>query len=218
MDITWLGHAAIRVRTRTAAVVMEPAARSEGVDMGRPAAAIVTVSHDHPAHAHHAGVRGDPVVLTRPGEYEIEGVQLLGVSTRLAPARGDGDAEEPPPPRRNVVFVLEAELLRLAHLGGTGLPPTRAEIEQLSDIDVLVVPVGGESALAAPAAARLTRELDPRAVIPVCHQPANDGPGDELSAYLTALGIEVDEPVSRLTIQRRGLGETPRVRLLEPRG
>ena len=72
MDITWLGHSAIRVRTRSAAVVMEPAARSEGVEMGRPAAAIVTVSHDHPAHAHAAGVRGDPVVLRRPGDDVVQ--------------------------------------------------------------------------------------------------------------------------------------------------
>ncbi len=218
MDITWLGHAAIRVRTRTAAVVMEPAARSEGVEMGRPTAAIVTVSHDHPAHAHAAGVRGDPVVLTRPGEYEIEGVQLLGVATRLGPAPGDGDADGQARAKRNVVFVLEAEQLRLVHLGGMCVPPTHAEMEQLADTDVLVVPVGGESALAAAAAARLTRELDPRVVIPVCYAQGAGGQSAELSAYLTALGIEAEEPVSRLSVQRRGLGETTRVLLLESRG
>ncbi|MYH40764.1 MAG: MBL fold metallo-hydrolase [Chloroflexi bacterium] len=218
MDITWLGHSAIRVRTRSAAVVMEPAARSEGVEMGRPAAAIVTVSHDHPAHAHAAGVRGDPVVLRRPGEYEIEGVQLLGVATRLGPVRSGGDAAPRAAEGRNVVFVVEAEQLRLAHLGGMGIPPTHGEMEQLADINVLVIPVGGESALAASAAARMTRELDPRVVIPVCYVRDGSGQSAELSAYLTALGIDAEEPVSRLTIQRRGLGETTRVLLLESRG
>ena len=217
MDITWLGHAAVRVRTRTAAVVMEPAARSEGVEMGRPAAAIVTVSHDHPAHNHAAGVRGDPVVLRRPGEYEIQGVQLLGVATRLGPAPGD-DAAPREAEVRNVVFVLEAEQLRLAHLGGMGTPPTHQEMEQLGDVDVLVLPVGGESALTASASARMTRELDPRVVIPVCYAAGGQARSAELSAYLTALGIEAEEPVSRLSIQRRGLGETTRVLLLESRG
>lgn len=216
MDITWLGHAAIRVRTRSAAVVMEPAARSAGVDMGRPNASIVTVSHDHPAHAHVAGVRGDPVALRRPGEYEIEGVLLLGLATQLAPAHRGMEAAAPE--GRNVVFVLEAEQLRLAHLGGMGVPPTRAEVEQLADVDVLVVPVGGETALPAPAAARMTRELDPRVVIPVCYLRDGSGASADLSAYLTALGLEAEEPVSRLTLQRRGIGDATRVLLLESRG
>ena len=216
MDISWLGFAALRVRTRTASVVMEPAARSAGVDMGRPTADIITVSHDHPSHAHVAGVRGEPIVLTRPGEYEIQGVQLLGVATHLAPDASAG-AETPDaasagrPGGRNVVFVLEAEQMRLAHLGAMGTPPTSEEAEQLAGVDVLVVPVGGESTLPAAAAARLTRQLEPHVVIPVCY--ARDGSGDsaELSAYLAALGLEAEEAVTRLSLQRRGLGDATRV-------
>lgn len=223
MDITWLGYAALRLRTRTASVVMEPAARSAGVDMGRPNADIVTVSHDHPSHAHVAGVRGEPVVLTRPGEYEIQGVQLLGVATHLAPAAGAvGEAAEDGEPAirggRNIVFVLEAEQLRVAHLGGMGTPPTSEESEQLSGVDVLVVPVGGEGALVAAAAARLTRQLEPRVVIPVCYERDDSGESAELAAYLGALGLEAVAPVARLSLQRRGLTETTQVLLLESRG
>ncbi len=227
MDITWLGHAAIRVRTRSAAVVMEPAARSAGVDMGRPNADIVTVSHEHPAHAHVAGVRGEPIVLARPGEYEISGMQILGVATHLAPASGsdgapddDAEAEQPDAERggRNVVYVLEAEQLRLAHLGGLGTPPTSEETEQLSGVDILVVPVGGEAALPAAAAARLTRALEPRVVIPVCYEADGSGQSPELTAYLGALGIEAEPAVPRLSLQRRGIGDATRVLLLESRG
>lgn len=223
MDITWLGCSALRVRTRTASVVMEPAARSAGVDMGRPTADIVTVSHDDPSHAHVAGVRGEPVVLTRPGEYEIQGVQLVGVATHLAPeadAAGEATAEGAPGIRggRNVVFVLEAEQLRLAHLGGMGTPPSSEESEQLAGVDVLVVPVGGEAALETAAAARLTRQLEPRVVIPVCYERDGSGESAELAAYLGALGLEAEAPVARLSLQRRGLTETTRVLLLESRG
>ena len=223
MDITWLGYAALRARTRAASVVMEPAARSAGVDMGRPNADIVTVSHDHPSHAHVAGVRGEPVVLTRPGEYEIQGMQLLGVATHLAPAAdAAGEATENGAPAirggRNVVFVLEAEQLRVAHLGGMGTPPTSEESEQLSGVDVLVVPVGGEGALKTAAAARLTRQLEPRVVIPVCYERDASGDSAELAAYLGALGLEAEAPVARLSLQRRGLTDTTRVLLLESRG
>ncbi|MDA0256670.1 MAG: MBL fold metallo-hydrolase [Chloroflexi bacterium] len=219
MDISWLGFAALRVRTRTASVVMEPAARSAGVDMGRPTADIVTVSHDHPSHANVAGVRGEPIVLTRPGEYEIQGVQLLGVATHLAPAAPPPDTEGAASlGGRNVVFVLEAEQLRLAHLGGMGTPPTSEESEQLAGIDVLIVPVGGEGALATAAAARLTRQLEPRVVIPVCYELDASSASTELTAYVSALGLEPEAPVARLSLQRRGLGDATRVLLLESRG
>ena len=48
----------------------------------------------------------------------------------------------------------------------------------------------------------------------------SDGSGDsaELSAYLAALGLEAEEAVTRLSLQRRGLGDATRVLLLESRG
>ena len=100
MDISWLGHACVRVRTRRAAVVMDPADRSAGFTMGRPSAGIVTVGRrGHPHHSHSAGVRGGPVVLDGPGEYEIAGVQVFGVPGRLPAAEG-----EPPEASRNTAF------------------------------------------------------------------------------------------------------------------
>ena len=36
VEISWLGHACVRVRTRRAAAVMDPADRSSGFAMGRP--------------------------------------------------------------------------------------------------------------------------------------------------------------------------------------
>ena len=74
MDITWLGHAAVRVRTRQAALVMDPTDRSAGLDMARPAGEIATISRpEHPHHNHVKGIKGDPVVVDGPGEYEILG-------------------------------------------------------------------------------------------------------------------------------------------------
>ena len=62
MDITWLGHAATRIRTRAAAVVMDPYDKSVGGTMGRPDAHIVTISHDDPLRN---GVAGRPSLFHR---------------------------------------------------------------------------------------------------------------------------------------------------------
>ena len=139
MDISWLGHACFRVRADGAFIVMDPAGRDTGYDIGRPTADIVTISHPDPAFDNVRGVRGDPLTLDGPGEYEVKGTQLLGIATGLRPASEDARSG------RNVAFVLEAEDLRVAHLGGLGTRLTAEQKDQLGDIDVLLVPVGGDT-------------------------------------------------------------------------
>ena len=172
MDISWLGHACIRLRTLQTAVVMDPCDKSSGFDMGRPAADIVTISNSDPHHSHLRGLRGDPIVVDGPGEYETKGVQLTGIATYLsAPAAGAK-------PERNTAFLVESEELRLAHLGGLGTQLTTEQAEQLSNIDILVLPIGGGTTLDAEEATRIVRTLEPKVAIPV-HYPAAGATGDE---------------------------------------
>ena len=211
MDISWLGHACVRLRTRSAAVVMDPASREAGFDMGRPGADIVTISRDHPHHAHASGVRGQPIVIDGPGEYEIEGVQLFGLSSPL-PRAGDDAPDE-----RNTAYVVEAEGLRVAHLGGGCAPPRADEAGLFNGIDILILPIGGDEAVAPERAARTVRDLEPTIVIPVSYDgPA--APGGEpaaLRAFLDASGLGGGEAQPRLNIRPRQLGEEQRVVLLE---
>jgi L-ascorbate metabolism protein UlaG (beta-lactamase superfamily) len=209
MDISWLGHACVRVRAGGTFVVMDPASRETGYDMGRPTAEIVTVSHHDPAHDNIKGLRGEPLVLDGPGEYEVQGVQFLGVATGLRP-RSEGEK-----PERNVVFVVEAEELRVAHLGALGTRLTADQKEQLGDIDILLVPVGGDPALDPVEAGRLTRELEPRVVIPILFTPGEDGAAP--AEFVRAVGVQAEPAIARVTLQKRSLGEKLRLVLLEPR-
>ena len=215
VDISWLGHACVRIRTRQAAVVMDPADRSAGFDMGRPTADIVTASRDHPHHAHASGVRGQPIVIDGPGEYEISGVQIFGIANPLPPADGDADPPDPAS-RRNTAFLLEAEELHVAHLGSARRPPS-AEAELLSSVDILILAIGGDDPDGPAAAARTVRDIEPKIVIPIGHEGPGTraGPGP-LAAFLEAAGLTVEDPQPRLSIQARRLGDQQRVVLLEP--
>lgn len=209
MDISWLGHACLRLRAGGTFVVMDPTSRETGYDMGRPTAEVVTVSHADPAHGNVRGLRGEPLLLDGPGEYEVQGLQVLGVATGLRPA-SEGER-----PGRNVAFLVEAEELRVAHLGGLGTRLTAEQADQLGAIDVLVIPVGGGRVLDAAEAARVVRELEPKVVIPVHYTPeaGSAAPAD----FVRALGIEAEPAVPRLTLQKRGLGDKMRLVILEPR-
>ena len=215
MDITWLGHAAVRVRTRQAAVIFDPTDRSAGIDMGRPSGEIAALSQvQNPHHNHSKGIKGDPVVVDGPGEYEILGTQIEGIRA-LWPA-AEGAEDEPPEP--TTLFICQAEEVRFAHLGGLGQPPTAPQSEALAGVDILIMPIALPGGLDPERAARVARAIEPKMVIPVGYRPSASGDCEELSTFLEAIGGEPEEAVSRLTVNRRNLGDTRRIVLLESRG
>src|SRR3970040_2124823 len=100
MEITWLGHSCFRLRGRGAAIGVDPGDSSTGNTIGRPTAAIVTVSHEHPGHSNVGAVQGTPRVVEGPGEFEISGVMIKGIRTYH-------DGEKGTKLGKNTAFVFE---------------------------------------------------------------------------------------------------------------
>ena len=81
MDISWLGHSCFRLKGRNVTVITDPYSPGLGYTLGKPTANIVTVSHQHEGHSFIQGIGGEPKLVTRPGEYEINGVLIIGIAT-----------------------------------------------------------------------------------------------------------------------------------------
>ena len=213
MDITWMGHAATRIRTRAAAVVVDPYNKSVGGTLGRPDAHIHTISHQDAMRngvSDVAPTDGAPMVLDGPGEYEIRGVLIESVRASLRPVEG-ADPES----LRSVIWHFEAEDLRVAHLGGLGTQPTKEQLDLLSTVDIVIIPIGLEDGLSPVDAAKAIRALEPTITIPVGYDPTGDG--EQLKAFAAALALTPEAPVSRFTIARRATSEERRLVTLESR-
>ncbi|NIN34850.1 MAG: lactamase, partial [Gammaproteobacteria bacterium] len=65
-------------------------------------ARIVTVSHQHPGHSYVQGIGGEPRPVTGPGEYEIDGVLIIGVGTYH-------DTEKGKKRGKNTVYIMEVD-------------------------------------------------------------------------------------------------------------
>lgn len=211
MDLTWLGGVATRMRTRNAAVVMDPYDKSAGGTLGRPDAHIITVSHDDPMRngtAQVAPADGPPMVLSGPGEYEIRGVIIEGVRSSL---RREGEAGIP----HSTLWLFEAEDIRVAHLGGMGVAPNSAAMDVLSVADIVIVPIGLPDTLTGADAAKAVRAMEPSIVIPVGYDPQDQ---TALKAFVSAMAATPEEAVSRFTVTKRDVSdETKRLVILEPR-
>lgn len=165
MDISYLGHSSFRIKTKTGAVVTDPFSKSSGLTPPSVNADIVTVSHQHDDHNSLKGVSGttrrpQPFVISEPGEYEVEGISIFGYPTFHDETKGEERGE-------NVIYLIQAEGLRLLHLGDLGHPLSASLIEELGSIDILMVPVGGVYTIGVKEALEVIDSISPSMVIPM---------------------------------------------------
>src|SRR3990172_6986696 len=192
MEIVWLGHSCFRLRGREASIVTDPCPPATGYNIGKPSADIVTISHPHEDHNYVKAVAGSPVVIDGPGEYEVHGAFITGVATYHDERRGAVRGG-------NVAFVLEMEEIRVCHLGDLGHTPTADQVEEMSGVDILLVPVGGRSTIDGAAAAEVVNLLEPRLVIPMHYATAAVTEKLETAdRFLKEMGAKSLEPQPKL--------------------
>jgi len=211
VEIVWLGHSCFRIRGREATVVTDPCPPASGYTIGKPTADIVTVSHPHENHSYVKAVAGHPVLLERPGEYEIHGAFVTGVGTYHDASKG---ADRGP----NVTFVVEMEDLRVCHLGDLGHTPTPDQVEELSGVGVLFIPVGGNTTIDGATAAEVVNIIEPAIVIPMHYRTeVSKGELAPLDRFLKEMGAKDLEPQPKLAVNRSSLPHETQVLLLDYR-
>ena len=210
MDVTWLGHGCFRLRGRGAAVVTDPYPPSIGLKLQRLDADLVTVSHEHENH-NYTQVMRDAYEIRGPGEYEVAGVSVIGVPTFH-------DAEKGAKHGRNTVYLIEIDDVRVCHLGDLGHRLDDAEAEAISSPDVLLVPVGGNTAINAVQAAEVVRQLEPRFVVPMHYAiPGLKLQLDTLDRFLKEMAVTSAEPQPKLSVQASSGEYDTKVVVLEPK-
>ncbi len=210
MDVTWLGHGCFRLRGRSAAVVTDPYPPAIGLKLSRLDADLVTVSHEHENHNYTQVVR-DAYEIRGPGEYEVAGVSVIGVPTFH-------DAEKGAKHGRNTVYLIEIDDVRICHLGDLGHALEDAEAEAIASPDVLLIPVGGHTAINAAQAAEVVRQLEPRFVVPMHYAiPGLKLQLDTLDRFLKEMAVTSSEPQVKLSVQASSGEYETKVVVLEPK-
>jgi len=209
MDISWLGHSCFRIKGSHATVITDPYSPDLGYSLGKPTARIVTVSHQHSGHSYVQGIGGKPKLVSRPGEYEISDVLIIGVATFHDADRGEKKGQ-------NTVYLMEVDEILVCHLGDLGHVLTAEQVEEIGNVDVLLLPVGGVSTINAPMAAEVVRQLEPKAVVPMHYKTsALSRELEPVERFLKEMGVEQVEPQSKLSLTRSNLPISTQVFLLD---
>ena len=212
MEITWFGHSCFRLRDRSVAVVTDPYGKEIGLALLRARADLVTVSHDADDHNYTRGVKSGFRTIDGPGEYEVSGVFVTGLELRGERKKGKESAKP-----RNTVFLFEFEDLTVCHLGDLDHVPSQAQVEEsLSEVDVLLIPIGGGESLNAAQAAEVVSLLEPHLVIPMHYRvPSLTLKLDPVTKFLKEMGLDKVPTQEMLKVSHSTLPEETQIVLLE---
>ena len=153
MKITWYAHSCFLVETESGSAVLDPYAPGSvpGLELPELEADLVLCSHEHSDHNYREGVK-------RSGKEASLHIEMLETfhDEKKGALRGP-----------NTIHVLEAEGLRLVHLGDLGHMLSPEQIAALGRVDILLIPVGGYFTIGPDVAAELAERLQPAITVPI---------------------------------------------------
>ena len=203
MNIVWHGQSCFELTTTPAKnsqikIVINPFSEELGLKVPKLEAGILLVSYSHYSHNNIKAVSGSPFLISGPGEYEIKNVFIQGI------ASSPGDKKEK---EENTIYTIETEDLKLCHLGSLNQKElTEEQLEEIGDIDILMIPVGGNYTISAKEALRIMAQIEPKITVPMCYAlPKLKIKLDGLDKFLKSLGIKSITPESKLTIKQKDI-------------
>lgn len=200
MTITWLGHSCFKIQDKEVTIVTDPFDASIGLKVPRSEADIVTISHDHHDHNNLEAIKGSPFVIKGSGEYEVKNVFVYGIPSFHDKSEGKERGA-------NTIYLINAENIKVAHLGDLGQTSLNDEqLERLDGVDILLVPIGGVYTIGAKEAVDIINQIEPRIVIPMHYKvPGLKINLDGLDKFCKEIGICKKEAIDKLKITKKDL-------------
>jgi L-ascorbate metabolism protein UlaG (beta-lactamase superfamily) len=214
MQIHYFGLSSFKITTKDATVITDPFDKESGLLSPRGAADIIILSEkNNKLYTATSGISGEPFLISDPGEYDVKGVTVTGIP--LKQDDGDGKSHKD---RYVTAILIESEdirILNLAHIREFSMK--EADVESLGEIDILILPVGGNSVLTAKDASKIVHEIEPKIVIPSHY--STEGltlPYEKVDGFIKELGAK-PESMEKLIIKKKDLEpEKTKVVTLEP--
>ncbi len=162
MNITWYGYRCIRIEAKEGTVLIDPFdPRAIGLRGPTVNDDLVLLSEPEPGTSVLERISDSSFVVRGPGEYERKGIAIQGI-------QGYADSQRGQELGLSTLYRVIAEDIIVCHLGALGQEAlTDEQVEAIGDPDVLIIPVGGQSALDAKVAAELCNQIEPKIIVPV---------------------------------------------------
>jgi len=191
MHISWLGTSAFKLQAKPfdkdVIIVIDPYKPSSG---SFPRSLAPDIGLYTRGEKDSITLSGKPFILSTAGEIDVKGVLVTAVE-------GHGEGQ--------TMLRIDVEQMSLGHLGLINKPLTERQLDILSDVDILCVPVGNDESFDAQAAMKAINAIEPKVVIPMAFKSDNDLKAKPVDAFLKEIGSKNGEPEKKVIIKKRDL-------------
>ena len=188
MIISWYGEACFLLEAGGTRVLIEPPTKDSGIAPPRAKSDVLIYSKPRGEKPEEGGA----FIVDGPGEYEIKGVNILGIAAK-----------------NTTIYNIEMDGIKIAHLGFLEGGLDNDSIELIDDPEIVLVPAGGLKGeiLDAEAAMKAISQLEPSIAIPMLYDikglKTKRAP---LSAFIKESEAK-NAPQPKLTIKKKELTE-----------
>ncbi len=198
MIIDWHGQSFFEIDIKNeekVVLVIDPFAKSLGLKVPKIEADILLLTNPAQEIENIKEKFGQPFLINQQGEYELKGVFVKGIAS----VGGEETS--------SIIYKIEGEGMKICHLGMINQKElTPQQLEEIGEVDILMVPVGGRSTLSSKTAADIISQIEPKLIIPMCYKiPQIKLELESLDNFLKVEGIQKIEPQKRLKISLKDL-------------
>ncbi|MFP3081020.1 MAG: MBL fold metallo-hydrolase [Acidilobus sp.] len=174
----------------------------------------ILVTHDH--YDHNAvdvarGPRTKGVALWREGTFTFGPFRVAGV-------RLPHDAQDGSRYGWTAAYLVEADGVRVLHMGDVGVAPTEDLVRPFGKVDVIMVPAGDVTTVSQAGAIEWAKAVGAPVVIPMHYWlPGSNVPLDPIDVMLSIWRGDVERPGPELEVVK-GVGGGPRLEVMSVRG
>lgn len=158
MQISWHGQYTVKLASKDTTIVLDPYSPDTGLTPFRAKADVAAFTNpDEVQMSHQGGLSDVLMIINSAGEYSLRGMSLYSIGWH------DAGGHE------RSLMRWDIEGVTILHIGALNRTLTEIELVKINqtDIDVLLVPVGGGSGLNTKDALALVSTIEPRLVIPI---------------------------------------------------
>ncbi len=217
MIINWYGQSCFKItssqnKNSQVNIVIDPFTEKIGLKVAKLKGDILLITHYHYDHNNVKAVSGNPFIIDGPGEYEVKGVYVRGIDSFHDTSSGKERG-------KNVIYTIEAEDLKICHLGDFGQKDFAPEqIDKIGQVDILMIPIGGTYTISSKEAVKVMSQIEPNIIIPMhYHLPKLKVKLEGLDKLLKTMGIKKIEPLPKLSIKKKEISsEEAKIIVLSP--
>jgi len=161
LKIKWFGQSCFMITSKNGTrVLTDPFNKMLGYKLPEIEANIVSTSHDHSDHNNINAVKGGFTHINEVGNFSKDGIEIKGVGTFHDKTSGSKRGE-------NIVYTFNIDGINVCHCGDLGHILSPNQIEEIGNVDILLLPVGGLVTINAFDAVQVMKQLNPTIVIPM---------------------------------------------------